>query len=92
MEDRIKEDEMLVSFDVSTLFTNAPVDKAVWGICDKLRDDQTLRGRTTFSPDRVAELLETCLRSTYFSYEGAFYEQQEDTAMGSPIPAAVANL
>ena len=26
---RIKEDEMLVSFDVSTLFTNAPVDKAV---------------------------------------------------------------
>ena len=61
-------------------------------VCDKLRDDRTLRDRTTLSPDRVAELLETCLRSTYFSYEGAFYEQQEGTAMGSPIPAAVANL
>ena len=32
------------------------------------------------------------MRSTYFSYGGDFYKQQEGAAMGSPVSAAVANL
>ena len=52
----------------------------------------TLKDRTTLSPDRVAELLEMCLRSTYFSYKGNFYEQRECAAMGPPVSAVVANL
>ena len=88
----IGEDEMLVSFDVSSLFTNVPVDEAVRVIRDKLQEDRTLGDRTTLSPGKVAGLLETCLKSTYFSYGGDFYEQQEGAAMGSPVSAAVANL
>ena len=65
---RVEEDEMMVSFDVSSLFTNVPIDEAVQVICDRLRRDETLVNRTTLSPDRVAELLETCLKSTYFCY------------------------
>ena len=83
----IGEDEMLVSFDVSSLFTNVPVDEAVRVIRDRLQEDRTLGDRTTLSPGKVAGLLETCLKSTYFSYE-----QQEGAAMGSPVSAAVANL
>ena len=71
---------------------NVPIDEAVWIIHDRLRNDETLCDRTTLSPDRVAELLEVCLRSTYFCYQGTFYEQQEGAAMGSPVSAAVANL
>ena len=33
-----------------------------------------------------------CLKSTYFSYGGSFYEQKEGAAMGSPVSAVVANL
>ena len=83
---------MLVSFDVSSLFTNVPIDEAVQVIRDRLRGDETLMNRTTLSPDRVAELLEACLRSTYFCYGGEFYEQREGAAMGSPVSAVVANL
>ena len=83
---------MLVSFDVSSLFTNVPVDEAVRVIRDRLQEDRTLGDRTTLSPGKVAGLLETCLKSTYFSYGGDFYEQQEGAAMGSPVSAAVANL
>ena len=64
----IEEDEMLVSFDVTSFFTNVSIDEVVQVICDKLQGDETLVHRTTLSPDRVAELLEACLRSTYFSY------------------------
>ena len=83
---------MLVSFDVSSLFTNVPIDEALQVIRDRLRGDETLVNRTTLSPDRVAELLESCLRSNYFCYGGEFHEQQEGAAMGSPVSAVVANL
>ena len=33
-----------------------------------------------------------CLRSTYSSFGGNFYEQKEGAAMGSPVSAVVANL
>ena len=89
---RVEEDEVLVSFDVSSLFTNVPVDKAVLVIRDMLQNDRTLSDRTTLSPNRVAELVEVCLRSTYYSHEGTFYEQREGAAMGSPVSAVVANL
>ena len=89
---RVEEDETLVSFDVFSLFTNVPIDEAVQVICDRLRGDETLVNRTTLSPDRVAELLEACLRSTYFCYGEEFYEQREGAAMGFPVSAVVANL
>ena len=89
---RIGVDEVLVSFDVSSLFTNVPVDEAVQVIRDRLQQDEMLADRTTLSPDKVADLLEMCLKSTYFSYGGDFFEQREGAAMGSPVSAVVADL
>ena len=84
--------EILVSFDVSSLFTNVPVGEAVSVIYERLREDETLEDRTSLSPERIADLLEMRLRSTYFSFGGNFYEQKEGAAMGSPVSAVVANL
>ena len=42
--------------------------------------------------DHIVSLLEFCLRNTYFTFKGMFYEQQEGAAMGSPISPNVANL
>ena len=88
----VESDEILVSIDVSSLFTNVPVDEAVSVIRGRLREDETLRDRTILSPEWIAELLEMCLKSTYFSYGGSFYERKEGAAMGSPVSAVVANL
>ena len=59
---------------------------------ERLREDKTLGGRTSLSPERIADLLEMCLRSTYFSFGGNFYEQKEGVVMGSQVSAVVANL
>ena len=88
----VESDEILVSFDVSSLFTNIPVDEAISVIRRKLEEDGTLGDRTFLSPERIAELLGMCLKSTYFSYGGSFYEQKEGAVMGSPVSAVVANL
>ena len=45
--------------------------------------------RTLLLPDRVAELLDMCLRSTY---GGEFYKQSEGATMGSPVSAVVASV
>ena len=85
----VENDEVLVSFDVSSLFTNVPVGEAVSIIRERLREDGILGDRTSLSLELIADLLEM---STYFSFGGNFYEQKEDAAMGSPVSAVVANL
>ena len=83
----VESDEILVSFDVSSLFTNVPVREAVSIICKKLREHETLGNRTVLSPKWIAELLEMWLKSTYFSFGVNFYEQKEGAAMGSLVSA-----
>ena len=72
----IDSDESLISFDVTSLFTNVPIGEAVDIIRDRLRDDEDLVERTPLSPDRIAELPSLCLKSTYFSYGGEFYREK----------------
>ena len=86
----IEEDELLVSFDTFSLFT---IGEAVQVIQAKLMEDDSLAERTPLLLDRVVELLDLCLRSTYFSYGGEFYEQREGATMGSlPVSAVVATI
>ena len=63
----LAEDEVVVSFNMPSLFTNVPIGEVVEVIQDKLRKDDTcslLVERTPLSLDRVAELLDMWLRST----------------------------
>ena len=48
--------------------------------------------KKTLSPEQIAELHEMCLKSTYFSYGGSFYEQKEGMVMASPVYAVLANI
>ena len=38
------------------------------------------------------DLLHLCLTSTYFQYNGKHYKQQHETATGSPVSIAVAEI
>ena len=80
-------DESLVGFDVTSLFTNVPIEEAVGVIRDKLREGEDLVERTPLSPDRVAKLLSPCLKSTYFSFGGEFHEERQGAIMGSLVSA-----
>ena len=69
-----------------------PIQPALEVIEKLLKEDPDLQNRTTMSTKHIMDLLEFCLRSTYFTYRGKFYEQVEGAAMGSPISPIVANL
>ena len=49
----VESDEILVSFDVSSLFTNVPVDETIFVIHERLREDKTLGDRTILSQNRL---------------------------------------
>ena len=84
--------ECLSSYDVSALFTSVPIDPALKIIKDLLAKDHTLKDRTVIGIDDIILLLEFCLKNTYFSLQGQFFEQVEGAAMGSPVSPIVANL
>ena len=90
--ERVLESEIMVSFDVESLFTNVPIEDAVQAALRKLEADPCLANRTTLTPAQIADLLDFVLRSTDFQYNGLIYEQQEGAAMGSPVSAVIANL
>ena len=89
---RVGPDEEMRSYDVSALFTSVPVDKALIVIRQKLEEDTSLSERTPLAPEDITNLLELCLKCTYFQYEGEFYLQIHGAAMGSPVSPIVCNL
>ena len=89
--ERLQEDESMISFNVKSLFTNVPVDEAL-EIAKRRLEDETLNDRTPLDPPDVLRLLEMCLRTTYFSFRGVYYQQNDGAAMGSPMSPIIANL
>ena len=84
--------DILVSFDVVSLFTNVPVDETCDIIKRKLLDDANLHERTQLSVDEIIGLLKLCLKNTCFQWRDSFYEQTIGAAMGSPLSPVIANI
>ncbi|XP_047457867.1 uncharacterized protein LOC125018165, partial [Mugil cephalus] len=85
-------EETIVSFDVTSLFTCIPTREATDVVRKKLQKDDTLASRTNLTPEQVCVLLDLCLTTTYFQFNGGFYRQKHGCAMGSPVSPIVANL
>ena len=88
----ISDDEVMVSFDVVSLLTAIPVNKACEYIRDKLNNDNTLHLRTSLNTDDIISLLEFILSNNYFVFNNCIYKQIHGCAMGSPVSPIIANL
>ena len=76
--------DLLVSFDVESLFTKVPILDTVNIVTDILTANN--------QPLSYADMVEKCLSSAYFQFRGKFYEQVSGAAMGSPLSPVVANI
>ena len=86
---QIPDDYKLVSFDVKSLFTSIPLQLAFQ--CT----ETTIRQYTVTLPlptEDIMDLLNLCLTSTYFHYNGKHYKQLHGTVMGSPVSVVVAEI
>ncbi|XP_063622430.1 uncharacterized protein LOC134794549 [Cydia splendana] len=80
----LEPDEVMVSFDVESLFTNVPVKECLEVVRRKLSDEGI--------SESVMVLLRNCLEGSYFLYCGKHYLQIDGVAMGSPVAPVLANI
>ena len=86
---QIHNDYKLVSFDVKSLFTSIPLQLALQ--CTETAILQSTDPLLLPTED-IMDLLNLCLTSTYFQYNGKHYNQLYSTAIGSPVSVVVAEI
>ncbi|XP_075547643.1 4-pyridoxate dehydrogenase-like [Dermacentor variabilis] len=71
----LDDDEVMVSFDLVSLFTSIPTDLAVEACTSALESDRTLPDRSSIDVPDLKRLLCFCLGNTYFCFDKVFYRQ-----------------
>ncbi|GAA55527.1 hypothetical protein CLF_108233 [Clonorchis sinensis] len=83
----IEDDEIMLSFDVTSLFTSINHNLARETIAELLGNNPNTTG--AMKPESMCKLLDFCM-DTYFSFDGQIYQQLKGTPMGSPISGFIA--
>ena len=80
----------MASFDVTSLFTNIPLDETIKITADQLfSNSNNFEG---FSRDEFVKLLNLAVKNCHFIFNGKFYDQIDGVAMGSPLGPLLANI
>lgn len=86
----IGQDEILISFDVISLFPSIPVNLALKIIGEKW---EILEKYTKIPKDMFMEILNFCIKdSRYFMFDNKIYEQKKGMPMGSPASPVIADI
>ena len=100
----ISEDEELVSFDISALFTSIPVPTALDVInclfCEHIEDPEAKHkygcsfkcNTIGLEKDEVMQLLKLVLENCVFTFQDKFFKQLHGATMSSPCSPVVANI
>jgi hypothetical protein len=76
---RVQPEYLMISSDVVSYFINVPIVDSLELLSHHFEDD-------------ILALFKHVLTSTYFCFDGQFYEQTDGVAMGSPISLVIANF
>ena len=90
----VNEDDILVSYDVTALFTNVPLDETINILVNKAFADDWFNKTygLNLQKDQLVKLLEIATTNQLFQFDGPLYEQTDGVAMGSPLGSLMANV
>ena len=86
------EEETLVSFDVSALFTSIPVPVALQFINSKISTWTSFTNICKIHTGKLIKHLEFTITNCIFSFNKKFYKQMQSSAMVSPVSPVIANI
>ena len=80
---------------LTALFTSVLFDEVVdiaVGRTERAKQDPKWYNRMKLTPEEMGELLTFCMNTTYFKFQGEFYQQVFGAAMWSHISLIIANM
>ena len=83
-----KPTDILVSFDVESLFTNVPLSETITIIADTVYSQENI---PSYSKDTFIKLLEKAT-SGIFMYKDKLFRQVDGVTMGGPLGPNIANF
>ena len=83
-------DLFMASFDIDSLFTNVPLDETIDISVKKLFGRR--KKFEGFTKEQFKKLLTLAVKNSFFLFNGAYYEQVDGVAMGSPLGPTLANI
>jgi len=85
----VRDTEVLLSLDVTALFTNVPLNLAMDGISNRWAH---IKQFTDIPKNEFLMAIKFVLSSTYFTFNNIIYKQTYGTPMGSPLSPIVADI
>ena len=79
----------MASFDVTSLFTNIPLDETISIICEHIEEE--VLDRLNILRNDLAVLLQHAVKDNLFLFDENLYTQIDGVAMGSPLGPTFAN-
>ena len=90
--EKLQDDEILVSFDAEALFPSIPLRRCISIIKDLLITDDSLSSRTPLSPTDLVDLIELCLSTLDFIYDDIHHTATDSGPIGLSLMVIVAEI
>ena len=84
----IEDDEIMVSFDVTSLYTNIPIIDTLNIIKDYVNNDHQFTRKTAIPQDKFLDPVHLVLTTTLYNFNSEFY-QQTDNHLRCPMMGEV---
>ena len=86
----VDEGYRFVSFDVTSLFTNVPLNRTIKIILKRIIEDKVIH--TTLRKRTMKKLIIDSCTKTAFSFNNKIYKQIDGVLMGSPLGPVLTNI
>ena len=80
----------MVSFDVTSLYTNIPIIDTLNTIKDYVNNDDQFTRKTAIPQDKLLYLINLVLTTTWYTFNYLFYQQTDGVALRSPASSITA--
>ena len=88
----VENDNIMVSFDVTSLYTNIPIIDMLNIIKYYVNNDDQFTRKTTIPQDKFLDLPNLVLTTTWYTFYSQFYQQTDGVEMGSTASPTTAEI
>ena len=80
----IEDDEIMASFDVTSLYTNIPIIDTLNIIKGYGNNDDQFTKKMALPHDKFLDLVNLVLTTTWYIFDSHFYQQTDGVVLGGP--------